>query len=86
MVTHQDIADRIEALGREHSKAYEIERARINAERSSLQELCGGVGHIWGSSELFVLTARRCCRICGAQEPGPTGLGWIRTIDRKEGA
>ena len=34
MITHQEIIDRLEALGTEHSKAYESEQARQRKERA----------------------------------------------------
>lgn len=67
-ITHQEIADRLEALSKEHSKAYEAERQRIQAETRSLQELCGGVGHVWIRCRLG-LSGRVACAICGAAKP-----------------
>ena len=69
-MTHQDIIDRMEALGLEHSAAYKAERARIAKERESLQELCGGLGHFWrGSPEAFLAPDLRRCVFCDAAEP-----------------
>lgn len=72
MVTHQDIIDRLEALGTEYSAAYNIERARQEKERTSLLELCGGLGHFYANdkSGLFIHLDARFCVYCNAAEPG----------------
>ena len=51
VITHQDIIDRLEALGTEYSAAYKAERARQEKERASLQELCGGLGHFFAKDK-----------------------------------
>lgn len=66
-MTHQDIIDRREALGRERSKAYATEQARIAKELASLQELCGGLGHFFARSGEFFDPTRRCV-FCGLGE------------------
>lgn len=68
-ITHQNILDRVEALGGEYSAAYRLELARINKERQGLQELCGGLGHIWGKSDFAIPVVGPVCRICGAHKP-----------------
>jgi len=69
-ITHQEIADRIEALSHEHSAAYQAEQARIRKERGSLQELCGGVGHVLAKDRSVITCFNvRVCAICGATEP-----------------
>jgi hypothetical protein len=68
-ITHQDISDRMDALGREHSAAYKLEVARIDKERASLQELCGRLGHFFKRNPLLPLSYRgRCCVFCGTAE------------------
>lgn len=67
-ITHQDIADRLEALRTQHSAAYAAERERISAETRSLQELCGGVGHVWVRGQLS-FSGRLSCAICNAGKP-----------------
>lgn len=67
-ITHQDIVDRIEALGRERSEAYERESQRIERERTSLQELCGSLGHAYGEPRgTFRVLNTRECVVCGAR-------------------
>jgi hypothetical protein len=66
-ITHQDIIDRREALGKEYSAAYQRERARIDAEKASLQELCGGLGHFFAEyqgmhSHLYGRQCVFCCK------------------------
>jgi hypothetical protein len=68
-LTHQDIIDRREALGHERSEAYQREQARIAAERKSLQELCGGLGHFYARSA-HPFGTERCCVFCEASEKG----------------
>jgi hypothetical protein len=67
MPTKQEIVDRMRALGREHSAAYERERARIEAERKSLRELCAAGGHVFG----FSRWGGRACVFCGENEVSP---------------
>jgi len=50
-VNHQDIADRYRSLDDEELAALKAEKARIERERQSLQELCGGMGHIYTKVE-----------------------------------
>ena len=71
MITHQNIIDRLEALGTEHSKAYEAEQDRQRKERASLQELCGGVGHFYTKADwpMSSLSGTRSCVFCKAWEP-----------------
>ena len=71
MITHQDIIDRLEALGTEDSAAYKAEKARQEKERSSLQELCGGLGHLFAKdkSGFRVLENTRYCVYCYSAEP-----------------
>lgn len=70
-ITHQDILDRAEALGQEYSAAYQAEKARLDKERESLRELCGGIGHVFGRGRALLAwpVARRSCVFCGAPEP-----------------
>ena len=72
MITHQDIIDRLEALGTEYGAAYKIEQARQEKERASLQELCGGLGHFYAKdkSDLGFFRNTRSCVYCNAAEPG----------------
>lgn len=68
-MNHQDIADRLDALRREESAAYKIEKARIEKERESLRELCGGIGHIFARPEpkgpgWFFLFGTVDCVVC----------------------
>jgi len=68
-MTHQDVIDRMEGLNREHSKAYEIECARIRKEKESLQELCGGLGHFFKDDAEWPLNlSGRRCVFCGKPE------------------
>ena len=67
-MTHQEIVDRMEALGVESSAAYREAMARINKERESLQELCGGLGHVWGAPPLWKAGGYRACVVCHAPE------------------
>ena len=71
MITHQNIIDRLDALGTEHSKAYEAEQARQRKERASLQELCGGIGHFYAKADgpMSGLSSTRSCVFCKALEP-----------------
>ena len=65
MPTHQEIIDRLEQLGREHGIAYDAEIARQKSERASLQELCGGIGHIYAKNRgLGFLGSTRQCVFC----------------------
>ena len=76
-ITHQQIADRLGELHGSMSAAIAKARAAIDAERESLCELCGGIGHIWqGQSGGNVaitsepesgFTGRWCC-VCGTQQ------------------
>lgn len=77
-MTHQEIINALEAIGDEHSAAYKLELARINAERARLQDLCStagheAVGHVYAKSkDLFVSAyprSKRECIFCQAQEP-----------------
>lgn len=70
-MTRQDIIDRLESLGVEHSVAYKAERARIEKERESLQELCGGLGHFFAKDKagpLFSCDDSRVCIFCAKRE------------------
>ena len=75
MITHQDIIDRLEALGTEYSAAYKVEKARQEKERASLQELCGGLGHFFAKDKSFpnVLREQRFCVYCNSAEPKKSG-------------
>ena len=75
MITHQDIIDRLEALGSEHGAAYKVEKARQEKERASLEELCGGIGHFFAKdkSSLGFLRSSRFCVYCNASEPTNDG-------------
>lgn len=68
-MNHQDIADRREALHNEKSRALEAEEARLAKEVESLQELCGGMGHIYineRSPFRFFDPAHPVSRVCAA--------------------
>lgn len=71
-ITHQDIVDRLEALATEQSEAYLKESARIDKERESLREACGGIGHVYRNGDLHTLVLARFsknlrqCVFCGA--------------------
>ena len=68
-ITHQDIIDRIEELGREHGAAYKAERARQDKELASLQELCGGIGHFFAKERGgLLLQTGRFCVFCNKRE------------------
>jgi len=70
-ITHQDIIDRREALGREHSAAYKAEQARITKEEASLRELCGGIGHghFFARDDVLLYPGgRRFCVFCKQPE------------------
>lgn len=67
-MTHQEISDRFEALGKEWSVGWGIEQKRIRKEQASLRELCGGIGHIWRPS-LMSFHPGRVCAVCNAAEP-----------------
>ena len=71
VITHQDIIDRLEKLGKEHGAAYAAEQARQRKERASLQELCGGIGHLYAKSDWLnsVLARGRSCVFCKMYEP-----------------
>jgi len=45
-ITHQDIAERLGQTYNEESAARSRASEAFQAERKSLQELCGGIGHI----------------------------------------
>lgn len=69
-ITHQEIIDRMESLGREHSAAYAAELARIDKERESLRELCGGIGHFFArtSDPFLIYGGKRVCVFCRQPE------------------
>ena len=71
VITHQDIIDRLEKLGKENSAAYATELARQRKERASLQELCGGIGHFYTKSDwpISALGRDRSCVFCKMDEP-----------------
>ena len=66
-MTHQDIVDQIQGLKTALSEAWKKERARIEAERLSLQELCGGLGHVFTRGDDPFASHRRCV-FCQAAE------------------
>lgn len=71
-MNHQDIVNRVEALGKERGAAYAAELARIDKERASLLELCGGLGHVFKYPDFLVMPAEcryRSCVCCGVREP-----------------
>lgn len=84
-MNHQDIADRLAALGREHGEAYQRERARIVKELESLRELCGGVGHIWGVPMVVLFGSARACVVCGQCETTPAAPEVVVSINRLPG-
>lgn len=67
-ITRQDIVDRRDVLKKEESEAYLREKARIKKETDSLQELCGGMGHVFGQVPYFSGQKRNCV-YCFAEEP-----------------
>lgn len=75
-ITHQDIVDRIADLASQQFDAWKAEQARIAKERESLQELCGGLGHIFGEPKPFALNPAsdafggRRCVFCEKREKG----------------
>ena len=73
-ITHQQIAERLHELQVERIRAAQKADAAMDAERTSLQEFCGGIGHIWtGGGEFASMptesecTGRWCC-VCGYHE------------------
>ena len=69
-LTHQDIIDRLEALGTDHSVAYKAEKVRQEKERANLKELCGELGHFYEKSNWLHLTGDvRHCVFCKVLEP-----------------
>ena len=69
-MNHQDIVDRRESLGTEQSRALQTENARIQRELASLQELCGGMGHIYVhlKGTWNTMMPNRICAACGQDE------------------
>lgn len=67
-ITQQDISDRIAAIGTERHQLVEAQQARFQAEVRSLQELCGGHGHVF-THTWSLPSHRRVCAICGVGEP-----------------
>lgn len=73
VMTHQDIVDRLQAVTSEQSAAYLTERARVQKDRESLQELCGGIGHVFRLNvAYFSLVPKRTCVFCDCAEQEPT--------------
>jgi hypothetical protein len=69
-LTHQDIVDRRDQLRTESSKSYAAEQARIQKETEGLQELCGGLGHLYGHPPMgHYAGGSRTCVFCSAIEP-----------------
>lgn len=70
-MTHQEIIDRIEGVTREQAKAWKVVSDRARKEVESLQELCGGLGHIFALSRhgVFDTCEGRRCVFCGAYGP-----------------
>ena len=73
-ITHQQIADRVVAIDAEQRTA-ERAAAAIAAkpyerERASLQELCGGIGHVFVHPQFALLGSGRRCAACELAEPG----------------
>jgi len=66
-MTHQEIIDRREAIARERYRLIMAQQAKFDAESRSLEELCGGIGHIHGDAPFFN-GGGRCCVVCGARE------------------
>ena len=73
MITHKDIIDRLEKLGKEHGAAYAAERARQRKERAGLQDACGGIGHFYANNDWLIsaLGSGRSCVFCKMDEPMP---------------
>jgi hypothetical protein len=71
-MTHQEIIDRLEAAAREHGVRAAASRAVFEKERSSLQELCGGLGHLFGYASMTsaVLGCRQC--LCCGESAQPS--------------
>lgn len=71
MITHQEIINRLEVLGKEYSAAYKLEQQRQELERANLQKLCGGIGHVFAKprNPLDFLSQGRECVFCKATEP-----------------
>jgi hypothetical protein len=46
-ITHQDIADRFHGMDAEARRVV----AKQVKERESLQEMCAGIGHVWGGRQ-----------------------------------
>lgn len=71
-VTHQDIVDRMAELGNQQSAALKAATLAIAKERESLQELCAGLGHVFGEGLVWsALTSRgRHCVFCCKPEEG----------------
>ncbi|QRF60218.1 hypothetical protein [Variovorax paradoxus] len=71
-MTHQDVIDALEQLGRKRSAAYREEEARIAVERTRLQAECARIGHFFAKSRWpGDLRAVRICVFCCADEPSP---------------
>lgn len=77
-ITHESIALRLEALGREQSAAVRSAAAPYEKERESLRELCGGIGHqyrkwisfsVGGTAHAGERTELLICRVCDAYSP-----------------
>ena len=69
MITHQEIINRLEVLGKEYSAAYKLEQQRQELERANLQKLCGGIGHVFANpTDVYssLLGKGRKCVFCRA--------------------
>lgn len=64
---------RLEALHKAASDAHKANLARIQAERQSAQELCGGIGHVMRTSRFWGPS----CAICGFSDQKPLGMTWL---------
>lgn len=70
-MNHQDIVTRRNELDDKESEIQLGQIAVIEAERKSLQELCGGMGHVFGAPPMGKrrIDDKRMCVFCEAVEP-----------------
>jgi len=69
-MNHQDVVTRRDELDEKDANIRLAQIAAIEVERKSLQELCGGIGHVFGAPALGKrrLSGARVCVFCDAVE------------------
>jgi hypothetical protein len=77
-ITHRSIMDRLAELGRAEAAAREVAAAPFKKERDSLQEACGGVGHLWSAPDAFSFGLKRVCVVCRAKEIDSSHIDFAR--------